>query len=239
MGTAKTLHNKKWLLPSLGNMELYEDKLVSPRFQTFLKESATNAILFNYPGVGSSFGTPCSATAVKAYQAVLSFLENEEQGIGAKEITGYGFSLGGGVQGESLKTHPLQKGLDKGIRYVFIKDRTFSNLEKVAKSFAGFLGSAVSYFGWTLDSIESSKKLAHLGISEIIIQATNKDGTPVSDGVISADASLKKSIYKLALPNKAYMDLIDENPKKAHNIAIDPTRLSNSIQNFNLTNNFI
>ncbi len=230
MGTADTFQHSKWILPSLGNMELYEDKLLSTNFQSLLKKSNSNAILFNYPGVGASTGIPSSKAAVKAYQAVLRFLEDEKNGVGAKQIIGYGFSIGGGIQGEALKDYPLEEGLEKGIQYVFVKDRSFSTLEKVARYFVGFLGKILFLFGWSLDSIKSSKKLAKLRIPEIVIQATDIHNVPVSDGVISAYASLKKDIYELGLPYKTYINLRTHQPELLHNTQLDPTLTTECIQ---------
>ena len=87
-----------------------------------------NAIVFNYPGVGASSGLPNRQAMAKTYRAMLNFLEDRTNGIGATEIIGYGHSIGGGVQGDALKTHELKKD----VKYVFVKSRTFSDLSTTA-----------------------------------------------------------------------------------------------------------
>src|SRR3989339_168581 len=105
-----TANNKKWAIISVGRDQRYEDRLTEKAFQLFLKNTESNAILFNYSKMGASTGTRDPQSMITAYKAVLEFLEDEEKGIGAKKIIGYGYSIGGGVQGEALKTHDLLSG---------------------------------------------------------------------------------------------------------------------------------
>lgn len=201
MGKATTLGNGRWGIISNGNNELYESgSACNLAFKQILTATRANAIVFNYPGVGASSGTPNKEALVKAYRAVLSFLEDQEHGIGAKKIFGLGFSIGGGVQGEALKNHPLKKG----IRYVFIKDRTFSEMAKVPEAWATswktrFLSFLIRLIGWNLDSVASSKKLE---ASEIILQTANvkryteltNSSSLIHDGVIPTEASLAQAL---------------------------------------------
>jgi len=108
--------------------------------------------------------------------------------------------------------------------------RSFSTLEKATKCFVGFLAKILFLFGWSLDSIASSKKLANLKIPEVIIQATDKYDVPVSDGIISADASFKQGIYKLDLPYKTYINVRNNRPELLHNTRLDPTPVSECVQ---------
>jgi hypothetical protein len=206
MGRPSTLSNKKWVLVSEGRSLLYENRLVDKAFQNFLTQINANALVFNYPSVGASTGNRNTKNLVNSYHAMLQFLEDNKRGIGAKKIIGYGYSIGGGIQGESLKTHNLQEGIKKGIRYIFIKDRTFSSLERVCKSITkGCLQWLIPYAKLSLESVESSKKLADLKIPEIIIQTTDEDCNPISDGVISKKAALQTVIKALSFPHKAFI----------------------------------
>lgn len=210
MGRPSTLPNKKWVLVSVGRRDLYEERLVSKAFQNFLTQINANALLFNYPSIGASKGNRNTKNLVESYQTMLHFLEDNKQGIGAKTIIGYGYSLGGGIQGESLKTYNLQDGLKKGIRYIFIKDRTFSSLERACKSITkGCLDWMIPHAQLSLDSVESSKKLAELQIPEIIIQTTDAERNTISDGVISKNAALQTAIQTLSFPNKWFINFTE------------------------------
>ena len=220
-----TANNKKWAIISVGRDQRYEDRLTEKAFQLFLKNTESNAILFNYSKMGASTGTRDPQSMITAYKAVLEFLEDEEKGIGAKKIIGYGYSIGGGVQGEALKTHDLLSGQKKGIQYLFIKDRTFSELKAVVKSYTkGLLGWIIPSYSWNLDCAESSTKLAKLQIPEIIIQTSDQNLNPVSDGVISKNASLKQKIGTLPheiKKHKWYIDIKKEGHKDLHAYSIE------------------
>lgn len=221
MGKASTLGNGRWMLASNGNGEFYEHKLQDWSFKHILSEVESNAIIFNYPGVGSSSGMPSKSAMTKAYQAVLRFLEDQNEGIGAKEIIGYGHSIGGGAQGEALLTHELKED----IKYVFVKSRTFSDLSTVASEMLGspLIGFLVKVFGWNMSSVESSKGLK---APEIIMQAaahawrsatyitdlTEAPDSIVHDGVISAEASLAKKLLEdgKEYPNKYFMGIMED-----------------------------
>lgn len=177
VGKESTLENGRWLLKSGGNGECYEQNLEGYELKNILNEFNTNAILFNYPGVGANGGLPSRNAMIKAYRAMLTFLEDQKKGIGAKEIIGYGHSIGGGVQAEALNHHRLKKD----IKYVFVKDRTFSKLSAVPDCFLGFLSIIT---GWNMNCINSSLRLK---APEIIIQAKN-------DSIIKEKASLMKAL---------------------------------------------
>lgn len=199
----KTAINKKWVIASIGRYQRYEDRLTEKAFQSFLEQTESNAILFNYAKMGVSTGKRNPQTMTAAYKAALEFLEDEEKGIGAKKIIGYGYSMGGGVQGKALESYNLESGLKKGIQYLFIKDRTFSELAAVIKSYSKGFIRFLPRCDWRLESVESSKKLADLKIPEIIVQTTDENLAPISDGVISKNASLKSKISMLPREMKA------------------------------------
>ena len=231
LGKTSTLGNGRWVLSSNGNGEFYEDKLQDKSFKQILSQLKGNAIVFNYPGVGSSTGMPNRAAMAKAYRAMLNFLEDQEKGIGAKEIIGYGHSIGGGVQGDALRSHELKQG----VKYVFVKRQTFSDLSTTASHITNrFLGFLVKVFGWNISSVESSKKLK---APEIIMQTANvTEYTDISknpekirhDGVIPAESSLAKKLLENKqsfLGNKYFMGI-----SEGHNYQLrDPMHLVTKI----------
>ncbi len=217
-----TAENGKWILLSDGNGQIYESH--KPYFSD-AKQLAfsldANVLVFNYPGVGASQGTPLPETIAKTYKAMLRFLEDKGAGIGAKTIIGHGFSLGGAAQALGLDSHTL----DPDINYVFVKDRTFSTLSKAATDVMGpWAGKLVEFLGWNMDTETASKKLkAH----ELILQSTEKIGQHGkirvrNDGAITARASLaeafcnqrefdrfKKTKRLISLSNKSHNDFLN------------------------------
>jgi hypothetical protein len=214
IGKISTLNNGRWVLASNGNGEFYEDKLASRlNFKEILSGINGNAIVFNYPGVGASSGLPSRQAMAKAYLAMLNFLEDQENGVGAKEIVGYGHSIGGGVQGDALKIHDLKKDT---IKYVFVKSRTFSDLSSTVSTLVSrALGLLVKILGWNMDSVESSKKLQ---APEIIMQTAKVNryveltdsSKIIDDGVITANAALAKAMLedkKYSKVNKIFIGM--------------------------------
>lgn len=173
MGKPETLGNGRWVLASNGNGTFYEEASRSYEFKHILSELKGNAIFFNYPAVGASSGRyPNRKGMEKAYRAILKLLEDKKMGIGAKEIIGFGHSIGGGAQGDALNTHPLKED----VRHVFVKGRTFSDLSSAASALVGKIsilkigkvlghligkiaGLFVKLLGWNIDSVRSSKSL--------------------------------------------------------------------------------
>lgn len=198
-GQPSTFNNGRWTLASIGNRSFCEDTLrLKHDFKQILSEIKSNAIVFNYPGVGASSGLPNRKAMVKAYRAMLALLEDQKNGIGAKEIIGYGHSLGGGVQGDALKEHQLKNE----IKYVFVKDRTFADVRTVASYITNKpLGLFITSLGWNFDSVKSSKTLQ---APEIIIQAAqvenykelNDSSSIVDDKRIPAKASLANALLE-------------------------------------------
>lgn len=233
IGTASTLNNGRWLLASAGNGMFYEQEMFYDRnVKKILTNVHSNALLFNYPGVGASSGLPNRQAMAKAYRAMLNFLEDQEKGIGAQEIIGYGYSIGGGVQGDALKTHPLKKD----IKYLFIKDRTFSSISAYASNIIKPLGILPKILDWNIDSVESSKNLQ---ASEIILQRGRvrtcteifDASTIEDDGEIKATASLAKALLEdknYANKNKAFIAI----PESHCDLLADRSLLSGKIEEF-------
>lgn len=169
LGRKNNLNNKRWTLFSNGNGTTLEGNLAysSGDIVEQINKLGTNFLLYNYQGVGASEGWSTRNGMVNAHKAMLKFLEDEKKGIGAKEIIQRGISIGAGVQGHAMKTHKIKKD----IKYVFVKNQTFSQLSKVP---GPFLGSLMKFFGWELSSVSSSKKLEKEEKPEIIIQTAHK-----------------------------------------------------------------
>lgn len=199
VGKPTTLSNGRWMIAANGNAEFYKDKLVGKEFKHVLSSVQANGIVFDYPGVGASSGLPNRHAMAKAYRAVLNFLEDDKKGMGAKEIIGYGHSIGAGVQHDALKDHTFKAG----IKYAIVSSRSFSSLAKIAAllthPICGFL---VRVFGWNMDSVAASKKLP---VSEIVLQTakvsrykTLKTGAEVEDDeIIVPKGSLAAALLDL------------------------------------------
>lgn len=232
VGKASTLNNGRWVLSSNGNGEFYEGKLsYNSDFKQILSQVNGNAIVFNYPGVGASSGLPNRHAMTNVYRSMLNFLVDQKNGIGANEIIGYGHSIGGGVQGDALKTHKLKKD----VKYVFVKSRTFSDLSTIASILTSkLLGFLVKILGWNMDSVESSKKLQS---PEIIMQTANvKDyevindsSKIIDDGIITANTSLAKALLednKCPKKNKVFIGM----PELHNDELKDPSFLAQKIE---------
>ena len=235
MGREATFDNGRWLLISNGNNQFYEESLESYPLRLFLSQLNSNAVFFNYPGVGASTGWPRRAAMSKAYKALLELLEDAEKGIGAKEIIAYGFSIGGGVQGDALVDHPLKDE----IRYCFVKNSTFSDLATAAYYITNskFVDFLLKVFAWNISSSQSSKALK---ATEIVMQTANVDGYAelrssaykvIHDGIIHPGASLANDLmsYESAggefLAEKHFLGI----PEMHHEQFQDPTFLAQMI----------
>lgn len=207
-GKKDQLNNGRWILHSNPNMASYEQSFSSDEVLSRMKSLGANYIFWNYPGVAGSEGAPNDKDMVSAYKAILHFLEDKENGIGANEIVAWGTSIGGGVQGKALEDYPLKDH----VHYVFVKDQTFADFQEMpdqlikemvgssttkhigtlSKAVFGGLAKNLVKDNWGLRSIHSSKQLKH---PEVIIQNATTD-TPtkkeeiIGDGVISAQAAL-------------------------------------------------
>ena len=207
MGKWESLGNKKWFLLSNGNGGLCEKALVDDKLKLLLSESAANLITFNYPGVAGSSGVPNKKTMAKAYRAVLSFLEDKENGIGAEKIIGFGHSIGGGVQGQALKKHVLKDE----IKYVFVKSRTFTSIKQlVSLNNSKSLGSLIDALNFNLDSVKSSKALK---VPEIIMQTAGVDSCKVIQSKTDLETTPFKSDGVIPLNAILAAELLPENPE--------------------------
>lgn len=231
VGKASTLNNGRWMLNSNGNSVFYEDVLKRYDFKQILSEVNSNAIVFNYPGVGASSGLPNRKAMEKAYRAMLNLLEDQKDGIGANEIIGCGHSIGGGVQGDALRHHELKEN----IKYVFVKDRTFSNLSKTASLITNKpLGFLVKLLRWNMDSIPSSRALQ---APEIIMQTANvlvnqeidDSSLIIDDGLLPKDVSLAKVLLEddeCPKHNKVFIGLTETHSANLNDTTLLTTKIN-------------
>lgn len=170
VGRKDTWQNRRWTIVSGGNGEFFETMLTKRhRLFNLLRRLNSNAILFNYPGVGASCGLPNKQGMIHAYKAILSLVEDKNH-IGATEIIGYGYSfVGAGVQAEALASHKLLE--DWYAHYVFIKDRAASSIVDVGSAMTFKpLGIFAKLFGWDFETAKSSKNLKK---PEVILQTAS------------------------------------------------------------------
>ncbi len=210
MGKPDTLGNGRWTIHSGRGDEVTGNTLGDDSFRDFLEKVNSNAILFNAPDVLVG-AWPNKTTYKKAYRAMLQFLENKLQ---AKEIICHGVDIGGGFQAEALDAHTFKDN----VKYVCIKDRTFSTSSKFVRGFTEmgisrfFISFLVSLSGWNIDIASASKRLKQ---KEIIIQVTNNNATSLEkslpskdikhDEAVSPEASLAYSLSED--PNKIFLGL--------------------------------
>ena len=197
LGSKKSFRDRKkpWIIISNGNgMRFYDHFYKNSPILEMVKKLDAKALFFDYPSVGLSSGYPNRKTMVKTYRKILKFLDEK---INAQKIIGYGFSIGGGVQGEAIEDYPFKANK----KYLFIKDRTFSDLSKAAYGLKipfllkPFFSIFIILSGWNISSKKSSLKLKH---PEIILQKVKmpnfqniqKTLSFDHDGIISKDASL-------------------------------------------------
>lgn len=223
MGKPSTFKSGRWMVNAAGNGGFYEDFLAhSKELKHILTEIKGNAIVFNYPGVGASSGMPNRSGMAKAHKAILNFLEDKQKGLAAKEIVGMGISIGGGVQGEALNDYEFKPD----VKYVFIKDRTFSDFCQAALSVTGskIKSLLLRIFGWNISPIDSSKRL---DCPEIILQTAHngkyheiiKTSDICDDGIINAEASLAKALMEdpeCPLENKYFIGLKENHNEPFH-----------------------
>jgi len=202
----ETFRNKRWVLWSSGNGEFAENLLLEGTAQRLLQEVGGNGLLFNYPAVGSSGKPIKKESMIKAYRALLHFLQDREKGLGAEELIAYGHSIGGAVQALAVKK---EKSLLSTLRFVAIKSRTFSSLTSLMESCPlCVLGCFLKTMGWEMEVASCSKALEY---PEIVLQ-TAAVASPqivnhspvhfIDDGVLPARATLARSLLRSDLSRK-------------------------------------
>ena len=166
VGRPSTFTNGRWTLASLGITRIYECLLIdSPEqvcpghppglapLQQLLSKTQSNAILYNYPGMGASGGFLNLPAMVKAHEALLRFIEDQ---LHACVIIDKGHSFGGAVQAEAWRTHKV-KG---DVSYVLVKDRSPLYVIDAVQNLAGrFFAIAGKILGWNIRTPASSDTL--------------------------------------------------------------------------------
>ena len=228
---SKTAQNGRWILYSNNMGTHYENHLEDDWLVGLSREIQGNLLLFNYPCTGAGNGVfPRAEIVSKAYRAMLTLLEDKEKGIGAKEIIAMGHSLGTVVQGDALKKHQLKEG----IKYLFIKSKGFIDMSHAASDmYFRPVGFFLSFIGWNLDSVASSKQLKS---PEIIIQTARvsnpffqtgeerlKDISKnpeliIHDGLLSAPSTLAAALMSEKEPFQGKKIYLGEND--SHGCAI-------------------
>lgn len=213
IGKPQTFDNGRWLLETLGSGSYYEERLAndSKNIEEFLDKTKSNAIIYNFSGVIGSVGLPTRDTNSKCYQAMLSFLESKENGIGAKEIIGAGSGFGAGVQADALLAHNLKEN----IKYTFIKQDAYSNLADVVRELFGFIASwVIRLLNWNISTSQSSLQLKapeliiqHANVTEykIINSINNLKGNGIIPSTASASYFLLKNIHQFKDKRKIFI----------------------------------
>lgn len=187
----------RWILVSDGNFFGMENrfKLLGCRnpLVDLAEKLEANLLFFNYPGVVSSRGPVSKEGLVKSYQACVRYLKDPQQGLGAKEILGYGISLGGAVQAEALKDEVLDGS--NGVQWILIKDRTFTSMREVGKSLFGKFGVWLTRgFGWDMEPAKISETVC---CPEIFIYSSQIGSQVVaSDGKFEPNLSFASAFVK-------------------------------------------
>lgn len=223
VGRKENINNRRWILQSNPNLAPLEQMMGTRDILRRTKNLNANYLLFNYPGVGASGGTPNQQQMIDTYEAMLKFLEDPEQ-VGAREIIGWGTSIGGAVQGEAILNHSFNKNL----RYLFVKDQTFARfkglpkelikeaLNEAAGKILGPIGNAlIDRTQWSFNNLPGSNLLEEMGIHEVIIQnASVEDPTDPSqilgDGIISSIAALASQLLINHWNHKTFVGVSQE-----------------------------
>ncbi len=200
MGKKENLTNGKWILQAMGRDAPIER--AARKCRTVYSEGGYNVLMLNGPSIGRSDGIATPRTLGEAHEAALQFLE---KAVNAKEIVIAGHSIGGGVVGQAI----LQHQFDPKRKYLVVRQATFDTVSNAVKRFLPLFKTAaekaICASGAELDNIEPSKRLATLGIPEVIVQASHgevaRGETPklsdfASDGVIDSKASLGYRLVK-------------------------------------------
>jgi hypothetical protein len=216
----------KWSMHGFGNQMCMEDVMRDVAENN--ADLGCNTLLVNGPSVGNSGGFPTPYQFGAGFEAGLQFLEKEAQ---ATHLIFKGLSLGNGMVSNAVLMHDFAPGLERGVNYIGVADRSFGRLSEVAAALVGNelaarVGSLrivaslvrgivewIFYLaGAELDGIGAAKKLSTLDIPQIVIQ---HDGEKGSDGVIPDEVGLKAKI--LSEPHRKKTQNFVFSPYITHN----------------------
>jgi len=207
------LQYDRWMLCSLGNGEFYEKKVLSPSLEEQMANQINSGCIFyNYPNVGrSSGGTFSSKNVTAVHIAFCQFILTQ---LNPKVMIEVGYSIGGGVQGESLRSRALN---NQNVQHIFVKCMSFSSL---AALLPWQCGNLAAFVGWHYDSANSSTGLSH---HEFILQQGNPramvddegNSLPIkemhsveelaaTDGIIPKTSTLAYAVHNRDRQNKTF-----------------------------------
>lgn len=155
-------HAKKWMLYVCGNGSPYQVQY--SRVYELAKDLEVNLLFINYRGVGESGGHLNSSFALNSsvmplvLDIVTAIEHLRKKGIEEKNITGYGYSLGGGLL--------LKVAAEYYTEMAVVVDRSYESTTAVAKERSKILGLLIHLLGWyrinslkLWEGIPASKKL--------------------------------------------------------------------------------
>ncbi len=208
-GHTETIDNGKWTINAFGNGMRMEEYIQSTAWKNHKYQS--NTLLINGPSVGQSTGWPTRYQMGAGFEGGLQFLEKE---VHAKHIVMHGLSLGGGMMSEAILNHDFSPGMNKGVKYLSVSDRTFDCLSNVASKIMKLPLQPIFYLsGEELDCVSAAITLSELNIRHVIIQHSSPNNDK-SDRVIPDNASLSSAIRNIPnIRNKVHLT----SPKLGHN----------------------
>ena len=198
IGHKNTISNGKWALQATGNFEPIEHSVVD--FANIYHGVNCNLLMVNGPGVGRSEGIAVPKTMGEAQEVGISFLE---ESVKAKKLIIAGRSLGSVAVGEAV----LQHSFKENIQYTVLRQMSFDSVSNIAKKIIGssfpklknIAEKLVKWTGCEIDSLKASRRLQELGVTEVVVQASDKVNGQIviaDDGVIPAKASLARRLAK-------------------------------------------
>lgn len=184
--------NQVWALHAVGvsdAMELHVKSIAEKN-----KTLGINTLIINGPQVVNSGGLPSRYHLGAAYEAGLQYLEKV---IKANKIILHGYSFGGGTLAEAVLNHDFTFGKEHNISYLFISDRTFSDLQSIAAHRTyRLVASVLNLVDMQLDGMACAKRLTDLNIRHIIIQGEQDSDLVIPDCVSLAKALKDKGIVQ-------------------------------------------
>ena len=200
-----TLANGKWVLQATGNSAPIES--FTPVEEVYRRNNF-NTLLVNGPAVGNSQGQATLESMGDAQEIGIQFLETA---LKARKIILAADSIGRAALGEAILKHDFKPD----IKYLVISRVAFDRLSNIPAKVLGkiFKSSCIKSFirrwiQWAnceMDTVPASRKLASLGITEVIVQASRKkfekEALPhpedfADDGVIPAHGCLGRRLIK-------------------------------------------
>jgi hypothetical protein len=214
----QTINNGAWAIHALGVRSTWEQQL-----EPLCRRNhalGLNTLLVNGPSIGNSDGYPTRYQMGACYEAGLQYLERV---VNASRILMYGYSFGGATLAEGIINHDFSRGQRLRVKYMFVSDRTFDNLQHIAsKTVCRLLYPLFVALGVQLDGVAAARKLANLGIRHVIIQGQNESDEVIVDAVALAKAVKESSAL---LSNKCFL----ESPQITHRESL-PEEIKNALE---------